>query len=1509
MTRWFRRRGDVIKTAGPCSPAVYAPNSSNTNIHVNANGPAKEPSRPPPAQEAGGFVQKLAPGYFERNPLAEGFRDFLKKRDRGYFAVEADPGMGKSAFAAWVKDRHGCPAHFLQAGSDAGRADVVVRSLCSQLIARWKILDPESGGPLSCDGRDPAWLGWVIERAAALRDAREKRRWGRPRRPLIIVVDALNALDPVDEHPAQGLPFGLPQHLPRGVYVVLTTRKGHLRNTPHDQTRLVALNAHDSANREALGGLLRARATQDARVAQALHTHGVGAADFVNSALSHSSGSWVYAHYLIESIAENPHLVTDLPALPHGLDGFYQRAVLPLVRDSPDQDERIALLAALGAAREPLDAPGLCALAGVADITVLERLMKDGLRPFCDVVRPDGDTSSVPPLYSPHHPSFQEYLSGTPTDADPQADRALRHRIRRGCHQAHEQACDRYLSAWGGLDSGLPTLRSQPELADLDEGYGRRHLVSHLLAAGRDSDVHRLLSLSADDTHLWYAAHRRTQDIDGFLRDVDRAARSAEDSPPTHLGYQLIEASIASMVTASPPRMIGELLWRGIWTPVQAFQRIARITDSGQQAQALVPLLPKLPEELLPHALALASAYRDSDRAPVLTTIIPLLDPTDLDHAIELTLGRDHALPLPGPLLALVERLLPQPGDALQRLPDRLGVSTNRERAYVDAALAMFRTRDRTAGARSALKRIGQLGLVGEDAELVAALLPHVPAPVYGDVIASLDDLDTEYCEPLMSALGAHTPVDWLPALFGALASGPYRPALAVDTLQDALPHLVMQVRDHGSSWSALLLSLAMRDDLPSREIPAVLDLAARLPGHASLASTAELMRVLVQQLHHEEVRKRLDALSASTRLTERLDTGTRHALLGALLGRLPAAEAQEFAHAELTTVAQSEFPHRWESLAYVARYASPADRLPLLDHLSSNLWYGWEQPHADPHLALSLLAPHLDQREVDHVLDKVGAHDAWHADGAVTAHDALAPALSDQALSAAADNVAAHRLDAACFRAFAALGQRQEPEARARTARRALDLIGGTQHHESRAEAVRALAPVLSPSDAVKALELLEPVHNPEWKVPAIDALGTRLPSEWLSRALTCALRTVGQSPWAIRQLPALLSRCAEVGEVAAVDPLVTQMSQLGRDEPKDLVSLMPYLSSRQTQQAWDAVTDRPPSLARTEALAALHPRLPAHERPRREHLILTALADRDDSAAFPGRATEAEARALGHLLRAGPTDAGDESLRCFLRSREAHNFPLHRLLTALDTPIPDAVTETALECALAEDWWDFRLRALRVLAPSLSPGQAARAAHTVSAARLGPDTDSAAALTALGTRLEGKHRRTVLDEAFRHTYASPMPLTLTLHGDTLRALLDELPPPQRDALVRSVIRCVSPSYSTWRHDSDLTTALSSLGLARHELEELYTAVSTAQSPSARAQAQACVLRQLGADWDTSAFRGKSGLHLGWPRGIARDGLSGLIAASAWWLRREGGAEAVDDVANALLDVCARWP
>jgi hypothetical protein len=58
----------------------------------------------------------------------------------------------------------------------------------------------------------------------------------------------------------------------------------------------------------------------------------------------------------------------------------------------------------------------------------------------------------------------------------------------------HARLADIYLTTWGGLDERLPVLRTSRPL-DAADRYGLLQLISHLAAASREPDIHRLLSL------------------------------------------------------------------------------------------------------------------------------------------------------------------------------------------------------------------------------------------------------------------------------------------------------------------------------------------------------------------------------------------------------------------------------------------------------------------------------------------------------------------------------------------------------------------------------------------------------------------------------------------------------------------------------------------------------------------------------------------------------------------------------------------------------------------------------------------------------------------------------------------------------------------------------------------------------------------------------------------------------------------------------------------------------
>ena len=491
-------------------------------------------------------------------------------------------------------------------------------------------------------------------------------------------------------------------------------------------------------------------------------------------------------------------------------------------------------------------------------------------------------------------------------------------------------------------------------------------------------------------------------------------------------------------------------------------------------------------------------------------------------------------------------------------------------------------------------------------------------------------------------------------------------------------------------------------------------------------------------------------------------------------------------------------------------------------------------------------------------------------------------------------------------------LGKMQLPAQRERTARKGLALAQKITHHQSVAAAVRKIAPILSPDAAETALGLLESVTNPDWKVPAVEALGAGLSDEQLPRALSVALSDMGTIySWAIDRLPTLLSRLAAAGHEEALGNLLDEQLKLSwLDGVEGFSPLLSILTPDQLQRAWDSVLGWEQMSRRAEALAALVPHLPDTARASATHLALDALNDAMSHQPWDIDNMKRRAKALGHLIRAGDNQAGPvfQALRMYLREASARNLPLYQLFEEFGAALPPAVTDDALEAVFADHRDYFSLRGLAALAPSLNPDQALRAAKAVTKMVRFPSADSTAALTALAARLGAGQQAAILETAWEHARVARNLLAFSSNGPAeLYALIPMLPPDERQTAVRIVIDHLTPSSAAWKPDRGLAAALPVLN--EEEIEALYAAVTTAQSSTSRATAQSCIMGHLGRYSPQTAFAGEANLPRTWPVSLDRAAFADLIASSAWWLHREQGTPVVNEVVDALCDVCVWWP
>jgi hypothetical protein len=246
------------------------------------------------------------------------------------------------------------------------------------------------------------------------------------------------------------------------------------------------------------------------------------------------------------------------------------------------------LLNLLSAALGPLRAEDLLRLADPA-LGLDSWMLEESLRPLARFVVQSGQG------YVFAHPRLAEYFWNKLTAAE-------------------REGLERRFREWGGRT-----------LADLGEGrlpphdappYLVRYYRAHLERAAAPLAEFRPLV----ETRAWAEAWEALEgSFGGYLGDVQafwqRAAaenrRAAEaNQPAPHLGDEircaLIEASLHSLAANLPPQLLALLVQHGLWTPRQALTYICQNPDEWQRAEAFEKLLPFLPPELLPEALAAA---------------------------------------------------------------------------------------------------------------------------------------------------------------------------------------------------------------------------------------------------------------------------------------------------------------------------------------------------------------------------------------------------------------------------------------------------------------------------------------------------------------------------------------------------------------------------------------------------------------------------------------------------------------------------------------------------------------------------------------------------------------------------------------------------------------------------------------------------------------------------------------------------------------------------------------
>ncbi len=335
------------------------------------------------------MVDKIR-GFVGRQFVFDALDEFLCTHDSGYFVIRGVPGIGKSALMAKLVNDRGYIHHFNIASQNIRSTRVFLENACAQLIARYGLKHKELP-PRAFD--DSGFLMQCLGEAAANSEHHS----------IVLAIDALDEADRLGLAPAVSILY-LPNSLPKGVYIVVTTRPLDDLRLQVAQQQTLDLEADSEGNLQDITTYIETCIQREA-MRERLAAWGVNAEQFVVGLRKKSQGNFMYLVYVLPAIEQGKFVKGTLDELPDGLMAYYQRHWRQMREGNEREFDSIyePIVCILGVAQEPVTAQQIAAWTKLEQGQVKTSIKL--WREFLEQEKVDSDYR-----YRIYHASFQDFL-------------------------------------------------------------------------------------------------------------------------------------------------------------------------------------------------------------------------------------------------------------------------------------------------------------------------------------------------------------------------------------------------------------------------------------------------------------------------------------------------------------------------------------------------------------------------------------------------------------------------------------------------------------------------------------------------------------------------------------------------------------------------------------------------------------------------------------------------------------------------------------------------------------------------------------------------------------------------------------------------------------------------------------------------------------------------------------------------------------------------------------------
>jgi len=338
------------------------------------------------------IIQDRIKDFTGRKFVFEAINDFLRTNRKGYFVLEAEPGVGKSAIMAKlvVLLKRRCVTHFNSQPDGIVSAKTFLENACLQLSEGYL----ENKYPSLPENalENGNFLGRLLGEVSAKLGGKK----------LIFVVDALDEVDLKEQTSGSNVLY-LPNDLPDNVYFIVSKRPELLPMPENDNYVLFDLMQHSAESVEDVKAYIHNFAKNSAGIDNWIKPQNLSLEQFVRVLAERSKNNFMYLRYVLKEINSGTYRDVNLNDLPAGLEKYYYKHLDRMdVKDKESRRRKLKVIYVLSRTRKPVSCELLANFAKEDELDV-----QDVLEGWEGFVRP---SSENPPKYSIYHASFQRFL-------------------------------------------------------------------------------------------------------------------------------------------------------------------------------------------------------------------------------------------------------------------------------------------------------------------------------------------------------------------------------------------------------------------------------------------------------------------------------------------------------------------------------------------------------------------------------------------------------------------------------------------------------------------------------------------------------------------------------------------------------------------------------------------------------------------------------------------------------------------------------------------------------------------------------------------------------------------------------------------------------------------------------------------------------------------------------------------------------------------------------------------